>query len=142
VSTEVISAGAALMGAAVGAAASLVGTLRVERRRAQQERREQLLSLITDALFSGDRTKGVQSKIWMAVVGSRQDLRAWGRAKGTSDVVIGMNRILLGVVNDERESLGLEPLELQDLMALVMASGVRSEAEVAAHEADGEPELA
>lgn len=120
-SSEVVAAGAALLGAVVGAAASVAGTLTVERRRAQQERRERLLSLIADALFSGDPTKAVQSKIWMSVVGSRQDLRTWGHAEDPMEIVLGMNRILLGVVNGERESLGLEPLELADLMALLMS---------------------
>jgi hypothetical protein len=57
----------------------------------------------------------------MSVVGSRQDLRAWRHAEDPMEIVLGMNRILLGVVNDERESLGLEPLELADLMALLMS---------------------
>ena len=119
-SSQLITAAAGLIGVVVGAGVSFAGTLIVERRRAQQERREALLSMISDALFSNDAEKAVQAKLWMSVVGERQHLRAWGKADNPTEIVLGMYRILLDVVNAERDSLGLEPLEVSDLMALTM----------------------
>jgi hypothetical protein len=137
VSSEIVAAGAGLIGAVIGATASLAGTLTVERQRARADRRLRLLELISDAIFSGDRTKAVQSKIWMSVVGSREDLRTWGEADSPLDTIIGMNRILLGVVNAERESQGLGSLELTDLMLLLVARGEEtSEDEFEADEDD------
>ena len=118
---ELVIASIGFIGVIVGAAVSLAGTLMVERRKASQQRRQMLLSLIADAIFSQDLTKVVQSKLWMAIVGERAQLREWGLAQEPDEIARGMNNILLGVVNAERSSLGLEPLAVEELEALIMA---------------------
>jgi hypothetical protein len=114
-----------LVGAIIGATAGLAGTLLNERRKARHDRRERILSLISDALISGDKNKTMQSKIWIAVAGERSSLRALAGASSPNDILLQLNQVILDIVNSERTSLGLEKLDLRDISNLLVAKEFR-----------------
>ena len=117
-----IAALAGLVGAIIGAIASSATTRSVENAKAARERRQSLLGMISEAIFSHDRSKAVQLKVWMAIVADRQHLREWAETDDDMESVLGLFRVLLDPVNAERKALGLEELELQELVQLLSAT--------------------
>lgn len=117
--SEFIAAGAGLIGAIIGALASLGGVMIVERNRARQLRRERYLTMFADAVLGRNPTKAVESKIWLAVLGNHDRIHEWGSAQSPQQVFGALAGMLLDVVNDERAAHGLDRLSITELTTLV-----------------------
>ena len=121
-SSELIAAGSALLGALVGALSGIWIAVTSERRQARRESRHVFLTRFSEAL-EGDERKRVQitHKIMMATAASPTRIREWGRAGGAdvNQLFQAMSEVLLDAVNEERKYQGREPLTNEELQALI-----------------------
>ncbi|MEU6076061.1 hypothetical protein [Micromonospora sp. NPDC047074] len=118
--TELISALSGLVGAVIGAVASILGTLIIERRRWRREQRADTIRRFTEGLLSGDRIKAVEMKLAFAMVGKPENVRGFLKADGLKDIVDNTNAVVRDVINEERAARGLASLSLEDINGLLI----------------------
>jgi hypothetical protein len=118
--TELISALSGLVGAVIGAVASIAGTLIIERRRWRREQRADVIRRFAEGLLSGDRLKAVEMKLAFAMIGKPENIRAYTKSTELRDIVDNMNAVVRDVVNEERAARGLAPLSMEDINGLLI----------------------
>ncbi|WP_433132508.1 hypothetical protein ACQPWW_13325 [Micromonospora sp. CA-240977] len=119
-SSELVPAAAGLVGAIIGALASILGTFVIERRRWHREQRAELIQRFVDGLLSGDRAKAVEMKLAFAMLSRPEHIRGFLAATEGSDLANHLNAALLDVINQERATFGLARLSLEDINGLVL----------------------
>lgn len=109
--SELIAAGSALLGALIGAVAGIAGALVIERMRSRQARREKFLSMFATAIQGGTSQQQMESKIWLAVLSEPEGVRAWAEAiEDPMQTPKALSKLVLDVVNEERSTHGRKPL--------------------------------
>ncbi|MFF0822808.1 hypothetical protein ACFYUR_20810 [Micromonospora haikouensis] len=120
--TELITALSGLVGAVIGAMASILGTMIIEKRRWRREQRADAIRCFTEGLLSGDRLKAVEMKLAFAMIGKPENVRGYIRASELHDIVDNINAVVRDVINEERAARRLAPLSLEDVEGLLIES--------------------
>lgn len=110
-----------LVGALIGAAASVAGTIWTERLRHRQEASERLLGGFASAIIPGDsvRAAAVSSKLRLAGAADDKAIQNWVGQADAEASFDAMVTVLTGVLNNVRKTQGLNALSEPTVRALI-----------------------